>query len=75
MITKDSLIVAAQEQTFSELDHETVILHLKSGVYYGLNAVGTTIWNLIQQPRAITEILDAMLTQYQVEASVCEQTC
>lgn len=73
MIANHSVVVATKEQTFSELDDETVILHLKSGVYYGLNAVGTTIWNLIQQPRVIAEIRDAMLTKYQVDASQCEQ--
>jgi len=50
-----------------------VILHLGSGTYYGLNAVGSTIWNLIQEPRTIAEIHDRLLQQYEAEFGECER--
>jgi hypothetical protein len=50
-----------------------VILHLGSGTYYGLNAVGSTIWNLIQeQPRTIAEIHGKLLQQYEADPGECE---
>lgn len=32
----------------SRLGDETVILHLGSGTYFGLDAVGTIVWELLQ---------------------------
>jgi hypothetical protein len=32
----------------SRLGEETVILHLGSGVYFGLDAVGTLVWEAIR---------------------------
>ncbi|QSJ19250.1 lasso peptide biosynthesis PqqD family chaperone [Nostoc sp. UHCC 0702] len=73
MVTGDSRVVVAKEQISSDLDGEAVILNLKSGVYYGLNAVGASIWNLIQQPKTISEIQDALLAQYEVEPEQCDR--
>ena len=50
-----------------------MILHLGSGTYYGLNAVGSTVWDLIQEARTIAEIHDRLLQQYEVDAGECER--
>lgn len=36
------------DATESRLGTETVILHLGSGTYFGLDAVGTIVWDLLQ---------------------------
>ena len=50
-----------------------MILHLGSGTYYGLNAVGSTVWDLIQEARTIAEIHDRLLQQYEVDSGECER--
>ncbi len=50
MIALSSIVEATNEQVSSEVANESVILHLKSGPYYGLNEVGNSIWKLVQQP-------------------------
>ena len=72
MISTSSVVVAAQDQVSSDLGEEVVILHLKNGVYYGLDEVGARIWDLIQEPRAVNEIRDLLLDEYDVEAERCE---
>ena len=68
-----SLVTAGKDLLFCELSDGAVILDLKSGVYYGLDAVGTTIWGLIQEPKPMRAILAAVLEEYEVEAERCEQ--
>ena len=72
MVSGNSIVVAAKEQAYSELDGEAVILHLKSGVYYSLNSTGASIWNLLQKPRKVSEIRDVILEEYEVEPQQCE---
>ncbi|MDJ0795942.1 MAG: PqqD family peptide modification chaperone [Calothrix sp. MO_167.B12] len=72
MVTIESRVVVAKEQLSSELNGETIILNLKSGVYFGLNPVGASIWNLIQSPKTVNEIRDAILVKYPVEPEKCE---
>jgi hypothetical protein len=73
MITLDSTVVAAKEQVASDLGGETAILNLKNGVYYGLDEVGSRIWELIQEPIRVSQVQAALLAEYEVEAGQCEQ--
>jgi hypothetical protein len=72
-ISNRSVAVALKNQIFTDLDGEVVILNLKTGIYYGLNGVGSSIWYLIQHPKAISEIKDALIAQYKVEPDQCEK--
>lgn len=67
-----SKLVAAKGQIAAKMNDETVILNSNSGVYYGLNSIGETIWNLIQQPKTFAEVRDAMLTKYEVSSEQCQ---
>jgi hypothetical protein len=69
----DELIVAAKDQVFCSLAEESVILNLKSGMYYGLDPVGSFVWKLIQTERDLREIRDLILEEYDVEPERCEQ--
>jgi hypothetical protein len=73
MVEVNSSVVAAKEQVSSDLAGEAVILDFKSGVYYGLNEVGASIWNLIQEPKTVNEIRDAILEEYEVEPEQCDR--
>lgn len=68
-----SSIVAAKDQVSSDLSGEAVVLNLKSGKYYGLNAVGARIWNLIQEPRTLNDIRNVIMEEYEVEPERCER--
>lgn len=72
-ISTDTTVVATPEQVSSDLAGESVILNLKTGMYFGLNEVGASIWNLLQQPRSVKEICDQILDQYEVASEQCEQ--
>lgn len=68
-----SVVVAASKQVSCPLGEESAILNLKSSIYYGLNPIGTLVWNLLRQPRCIGEIRDALLNEYEVEPDRCER--
>lgn len=66
-------IVAAKNLIHSDLGEEVVILNFKDGLYYGLDPVGACIWKLIQTPRTLGDVRDAVLEEYEVEAASCER--
>ncbi|MBF2017503.1 MAG: lasso peptide biosynthesis PqqD family chaperone [Rivularia sp. T60_A2020_040] len=70
-IAESSLVVAAPDQISSDLGGEAVILNMKTGVYHGLNEVGARVWDLIEQPKAVKEIKQTLLEEYEVEAEAC----
>jgi hypothetical protein len=53
-----------------ELSGETVLLNLESGVYYGLDAVGTRVWQLLLQGGTVAGICDTMIDEYDVAPDI-----
>jgi Coenzyme PQQ synthesis protein D (PqqD) len=73
MISQSSIIAAVQEQVSSDLAEESVILNLKTGVYYGLNAVGAWIWNRIQEPQTFSWLSEEIAAEYKIDPDRCER--
>ena len=72
-ISANAKVVVTKDQVSCDLSGEAAILNLKSGVYFGLNTVGASIWKLIQEPRSVKEIQDAIQEEYEVEPDQCER--
>src|SRR3712207_3035644 len=72
VITLDSVVMATREQVSSDLAGEAVILNFANGVYYGLDSVGASIWQIIQEPHSVRAVRDRILEEYDVEPERCE---
>lgn len=59
------------EQLSCELEQEIAILDLKSKLYFGLTGVGATIWQELERPKSIEELVTSVQAKYQVEADQC----
>ena len=68
-----SKVVVSKGQISAELSDEVAILHVGKGVYYGLNEVGTRVWKGIGEPRSVEEILEDLLSRYDVEPGQCRR--
>ncbi len=72
-LTVTSIVGVTPDHVACSLGDEAAILNLKNTTYYGLNPVGTRVWDLVQHSRRVSEIRDALLEEYDVEAVQCEQ--
>ena len=72
ILAESSLVVAAKDHIGCNLAGEEVILNLASGIYYGLNNVGSRIWELIQKPITVGDILATVVSEYEVDRTQCE---
>lgn len=73
VISLDSIAVANSELVSANLNGEVVILGFISETYYSLDQVGGFVWELLQEPRKVSEIRDAIIKEYDVEPSHGEQ--
>jgi Coenzyme PQQ synthesis protein D (PqqD) len=64
--------VATTRQVSTTAEGEAVILQMDSGTYYGLDRVGTRIWDLLAEPRTLAELRDAVVAQFEVEPDRAE---
>ena len=61
----------SEDVVWRNLQGESVLLDLKSGVYFGLDAVGTRIWTLLQDHRDLQAVLQELLGEYEVSEETC----
>ena len=69
----EDVITINEDVVFRELDGEAVILNLETATYFGLNAVGTTIWNLIHQHSSLQKVFEIMGEEYEVAPEALER--
>jgi Coenzyme PQQ synthesis protein D (PqqD) len=55
-----------------EVAGETVLLDLKSENYFGLDKVGTRVWQLIEETGDLQQIFDQLLQEYEVDGETLE---
>ena len=71
--SRDSCVVASDEQVSTALGDETVLLGMGDGVYYGLDAVGTRLWALLATPRRVSQLVGTITEEFDVTAEQCER--
>jgi len=64
-------IKPSEDVVWRNLQGESVLLDLKSGVYFGLDAVGTRIWTLLQDHSDLQVVLQELLREYEVSEETC----
>jgi hypothetical protein len=60
-------VVVNESVVGAEIDDESVLLNAETGIYFGLDAVGTQIWRLLGKEAGTSEIFDLLLAEYDVE--------
>ena len=56
-----------------EVDGEMVLLDMNSENYFGLDEVGTAIWQAMQEKKILKEVFITLMEQYDVESDVLEK--
>jgi len=66
-------ITISQDVLAQELDGETVLLDLASESYFGLDAVGTRVWQLLSDGMDQAAMIDSLFEDYEVDREVLEK--
>ncbi|HEX9484988.1 MAG TPA: PqqD family peptide modification chaperone [Gemmatimonadaceae bacterium] len=72
-LSRNSVVVASEDQVSTTVGEEVVILGMHDGVYYGLEHVGSRLWELLRAPRRVSDLVAAITADFDVEADRCEQ--
>jgi hypothetical protein len=72
-VSLDSRVSISEDAVFRELGGESVIVHLDSGIYYGLDPVGTRVWQLIDAHGQLKPVFEAALDEFDVEPARLEE--
>jgi len=57
----------------SVIDDEIVALSIERGTCYGMNRLGSRIWNLLAKPIRISDLCATLVAAYDVDSDICER--
>jgi hypothetical protein len=66
-------ISVPQDVLVQVIDGESVLLNLQNEQYYGLDDIGTRMWEVLTNNQSIEESYQVLLAEYQVEPEQLRQ--
>lgn len=68
-MTDEQRIVASADVVSRVVDGEAVLLDLASGKYFGLNEVGSRVWEHARAEISVAELFERMSAEFDVDAA------
>jgi len=63
-------VVVQPSVIYRDVSGEFVLLNLQSGVYYGLDPIGSRMWQLLMDERDVDEVCSIMVDEYETSSDV-----
>ena len=72
-VSLDGRAFATHRVLCKDLGDEAILLDLETETYYGLNAAGSRLWNLLTTAPTIRDALEVMIEEYDVARDELER--
>lgn len=75
ILNRNSVIRRRPDVVAANVDQDVVMVSIESGYYYGVSDVARQIWQALEQPIKIADLIDELAVTYKVDRATCaEQT-
>jgi len=70
-IGPETILQRKGDLLFNTIDAEVVLLSIENSEYYGMDKVGSRIWDILEQPVSLKILIDKLMSEYQVSEQQC----
>ncbi|MFD1952802.1 lasso peptide biosynthesis PqqD family chaperone [Paenibacillus thailandensis] len=67
----NAVVVQSEGYLVSDMNGEKVMLSIENGKYYNLGQIGGRIWELINTPVTIRDVVKQLLEEYEIDQETC----
>ena len=71
---KNAKIVIKKKLSVTDLSGEKVMVDFDAGKYFLIKGVGNDIWDMLQEEVTPNQIIEKLLSEYDVEREECESS-
>jgi hypothetical protein len=72
-ISSSATLVRNDEPVSVEVERSIVMMSLDLGKYFGLNEVGSRIWELLERPRSMADLCAVLQQEFEVDPNACHE--
>ena len=73
MLTLNSIIQRDPEVIAAEADQDLIMVSIATGHYYGVSDVAREIWDAIESPKRIADLVNDLTARFNVDYCSCEE--
>ena len=66
-------LVRSEDLVEADIDNDKVMMDIESGLYFGLDAIAARIWALLEQPLSVSELVNILTQEFDVDAEQCRK--
>lgn len=70
-LTSVSVVQRNPKLIANQMDGEIVMMSIDNGEYYGLDEIGSRIWELIENPVSINHLIESLTEEFEVSTEDC----
>lgn len=70
-MTMQKVLVRKADIFAADMDGSTVMMNMETGMYYNLGEVGSRIWELLEQPIRVADLIEALTGEFDVSFDRC----
>jgi hypothetical protein len=67
VVQRDPDVIAA------EAGEDVVMVHIDKGQYYGVSEIAREIWQAIDRPKKVSDLIGDLVANYSVDKNLCEK--
>jgi hypothetical protein len=72
MLNLDTVVQRNADVMAAEAGSDLVMVSIVNGLYYGVSDIAREVWEAIEHPKKISDLIDDLLARYNVDKSRCE---
>jgi hypothetical protein len=72
LLSLSSIVKHSEDIFWQDVVDDVVILSIENAKYFGAETTGAMIWRLMEAPTSIASICEKLMTQFEIDRSVCE---
>lgn len=72
-ITLDTTLIRGTGVVEAEINSEVVAMNIETGNCYGLNSVGSRVWQLLASPISVRNLCEQLRAEFDVAPDICER--
>jgi len=73
MLNLDCIVQRDPDVIAAEADQDLVMVSIANGFYYGVSDVAREIWEAIERPKKISDLIDDLASTYNIDRYTCEE--
>ena len=72
-ININSIVMRHEDIDATDLNGEKVMMDLDKGRYLALGEVGSRIWDIIDKPVSVKDIIEILMKEYDIDEKSCNE--